>query len=122
MYTKAQASCWASCRPARPRYADAMRRLAVLNLAQRIVVVVALAAALRIIWTYLAGLISTNLVGRSHDGGWFAYTPSIETPRGSGAGLGLALLAIALIAVWACASLWLLGLPEIDRPSGPDSN
>lgn len=91
-----------------------MRRLAVLNLAQRIVVVVALAAALRIAWEYF--------VGRSHDGGWFAYTPLIDAPRGSGFNLGFALLAIALIAAWACASLWLLGLPRLDAPREPDSN
>lgn len=90
-----------------------MRRLAVLNFAQRIVVVVALAAALRTVWTYLVGLMWTNLVGGS-DEGWFGYSPLIEAPGRSGGALGLAFLAIVLIAAWACASVWLLGLPRTE--------
>jgi hypothetical protein len=88
-----------------------MRRLAGLNLPQRLVLVVALAAGLRSVWVYL--------VCRSADGGWFGYAPLTEDPvslGGSGMGFGYTLLALAFIAVWAIASLWLLGL----RPPGPD--
>jgi hypothetical protein len=85
-----------------------MRRLAVLTLVQRLVLVVALAAALRVVWVYLAC--------RDVDGGWFGYAAlshdpvNIEPLGAAGSGLGDTLLGLAFIAVWAAASLWLLGL------------
>ena len=89
-----------------------MRRLAALNLAQRIVVVVALGAGLHTLWAYLAC--------RPAEGGWFNYTPlTAQTDAyvvGGGSGVGPLLWAIVAIAVWAGASLWLLGLPSSDPP------
>lgn len=89
-----------------------MRRLAALNLAQRIVLVIALAAVLRVVWVYLTD--------RSSDGGWFGYSPLTEaTLRRTGPDLGPALLAVAFIAVWASASVWLLGRPYPGPPNQP---
>ena len=94
-----------------------MRRLATLNLAQRIVLVVALAAGLRVTWAYFASQSAAD------DGGWFNYLPgtadrnTVESYLGSGSAAP-ALLAIVFIAVWAGASIWLLGLPRSD-PTTP---
>ncbi len=101
-----------------------MRRLAALNLAQRIVVVVALAVGFHTVWTYL--------VWRPAGGGWYSYAPlsretyaplSAHTYYGaSGSGVVRALVAIALIVVWAWASIWLLGLSQPHSGGQPDSS
>lgn len=89
-----------------------MRRLTALNLAQRIVLVIALAAVLRVVWVYLTD--------RSSDGGWFGYSPLTEATFGrTSPDLGPALLAVAFIAVWASASVWLLGRPYPGRAGQP---
>ena len=92
--------------PAEVRQAVAMRRLRSLNLGQRIVLVVALAAALRTAGTFL--------VNRRDGGGWFSYAPlgdaSIYPAVDSGwHPVQAAILWIALIALWAAVSVWLLG-------------
>ncbi len=93
------------------------RRLGALNLAQQIILVVALAAGLRVAWLYLVDLSLPS-------GGWFNYAPddaitgvTFEAFDGRAVGDWPAPLAIAFIAVWALVSLWLLGLPYRDRPS-----
>ena len=103
-----------------------MRRLAVLNLAQRIVVVVALGAALRIVWACFASRFPD-------DGGWFNYVPGeaegimVDPYVSSGWNPIPVLLAIVFISIWAGASVWLLGLPHSgsggqSEPHPPDSN
>ena len=93
-----------------------MRRLAALNLAKRIVVVVALAVSFHTVWT--------SLVFRPSSGGWYSYMPlSRHTYPGlSGSGVAPALVGIALIVVWASASIWLLGLPHPDPGGQAESN
>ena len=93
-----------------------MRRLAALNLAQRIVVVVALAVGLHTVWTYL--------VFRQYSGGWYSYMPLTRHtyPGTSGSGVVSALVAIALIVAWAYASIWLLGLPHPDSRGQTESS
>ena len=97
------------------------RRLAALKFAQRVILVVGLAAGLRVAWRYLV-LLALD------DGGWFNYAPdgavtgvTVKTFEGSGVAEWPVLLAIALIAVWTLASVWLFGLPYADRStaSGP---
>ena len=83
-----------------------MRRLRTLNLAQRIVLVVALAAALRTVGIYT--------VSPRRGGGWFAYTPlsgeSFLPVNDSGWDPAqAAILWLVLIALWAMVSIWLLG-------------
>ena len=61
------------------------------------------------------------------DGGWFNYVPEgpVEPYLGGSESVLVPALAIVSIAVWAGASLWLLGGPYAgrpDRPSGPASN
>jgi hypothetical protein len=80
-----------------------------LNLGQRIVLVVALGAALRTVGTFL--------VNRPAVGGWSSYSPLSDMPPYVSAGSGwdpvqAAILWIALIALWAAASVWLLGPPR----------
>jgi hypothetical protein len=99
-----------------------MRRLARLNLAQRIVVVVALAALLRAFRDWLVIQLT------SPEAGWFEYAPlSAEVfpngsfPRGGWRGIAMALVWIVLTALWAAISIWLFGLastPEDDAGSG----
>lgn len=71
----------------------------------------ALAAVLRVAWTYLVSL-------SADEGDWFNYIPSSagDSVFGPGLDLGRTLLAIAFIIIWACASLWLLGRPYPDSP------
>lgn len=88
-----------------------MQRLRSLNLGQRIVLVVALAAALRTVGTFM--------VNRRDGGGWFSYAPLSDVPIYPAADSGwhpvqAAVLWIALIALWAAASVWLLGPPRRD--------
>lgn len=103
--------------------------MATLNLGQRIVAVVALAAALCTVWVYL---VCPPVIC---DGGWFGYAPLSGESQGvtisqalvdsSGSGLVALLLALGFIAVWACASIWLFGLSypgPTDGSSGPASD
>ncbi len=89
-----------------------MERLRALALAQRIVVVVALAGVLRAIGLWW--------VGRTYPpGGWFSYAPLTEAPyldHGIGRPTGHALVWVVLIVLWAVLSIWLLGLGR-DRQS-----
>ncbi len=86
-----------------------MRRLEVLNLGQRVVLVVALAAVLQTVGGYtvhrrewpggaLSRSTSLGLYVYGGDPGWHPVPA--------------ALVWIALIVVWALASIWLLGLPR----------
>ncbi len=82
-----------------------------MNLGQRIVLVVALAAGLRTVGTFL--------VNRRDGGGWFSYEPLSDVSIYPAADSGwhpvqAAILWIALIALWAAASVWLLGPPSRD--------
>ncbi len=84
-----------------------MRRLQTLNLGQRIVLVIALAGVLSTVGSY-------TVKGRAGEGGWFAYTPLMGEGFLPFADQGwhpvpAALLWVALIALWAAASVWLLG-------------
>ena len=100
-----------------------MRRLAALNLGQRIVAVVALAAALRTIWVYIVCRPALS------DGGWSAYAPLTGESEGitineaivdgSVSGFVALVLALGFIAAWACASIWLFGLPRPQSPGHP---
>lgn len=84
-----------------------MRRLQALNLGQRITLVVALASALRTVGSYT--------VNRRASYGWFAYPEQAYLSVGGDPGwhpVPAALLWIALIAIWAAASVWLLGAPR----------
>ncbi len=88
-----------------------MRRLKALNLGQRIVLVIALAAAL--------GTVGTYTVNGRGGGGWFAYVPLTERayhPMGDSGWhpVAAALLWLFLVAVWALVSVWLLGAPPRD--------
>lgn len=83
-----------------------MLRLRSLNFGQRIVLVVALAGVVRTAGIYA---VQSRL-----DGGWSAYAPisreSYHPVSASGWDpFPAALLWIALIAIWAAASVWLLG-------------
>ena len=97
-----------------------MRRLASLNLAQRIVAVVALAGLLRAIGDYAV----TQLPS---EGGWFGYAPLTEAVfpdtgffQGGWRAFVATLIWVVLIAAWAAVSLWLLGLPY--GPYGRDAD
>lgn len=84
-----------------------VRRAPSLSLAQRIVLVVALAAALDVIALYL----TTIGAGTPADFGWFGYAPlTNSSPLDSGGPPAWARLLIwlALIAVWVVGSLRLL--------------
>lgn len=87
------------------------RRLGALNLAQRIILVVALAAGPRVAWLYLVGLSLPS-------GGWFNYAPddaitgvTFEAFDGLEVGDWFAPLAIAFIAVWASCRSGFLASP-----------
>ncbi len=100
-----------------------MRRLVRLDIAQRIVAVVALAGLLRTLGAYVVDQIRGPL-----DGGWFAYAPLTDArfldrrlPYGSWRTVVVTLVWLALIAAWAAVSIWLLGLPHArDTDAGPD--
>ncbi len=84
-----------------------------LNLAQRIVAVVALAGALRIV----AGYIVAEFV-ESPDAGWFSYTPlGADLPSAGPRPFLAALVWLLATSVWASVSIWLLGLPYVRSDS-----
>ena len=86
------------------------RRLRRLNLAQRIVVVVALAAMFRV----AAGYIVAEWVEHP-EGGWFSYMPlSAELPSSGHRRFLAALVWLVSTALWGAVSVWLLGLPADD--------
>ncbi len=71
---------------------------------QRVVLIVALAAALR-----LVGLFIVSGASSDPGGGWFGYVPlsrPVFLPPG---GAGPLLVWLVLVAAWAMASVWLLG-------------
>ncbi len=81
-------------------------RLRRLNLAQRIVVVVALAAMLRVVANYVVA------EWVAPDSGWFAYAPLTSLEPSPGARpLRATLVWLVSAAVWGGASVWLLVLP-----------
>ncbi len=100
-----------------------MRRLASLNLGQRIVAVVALAGLLRTIGAYVV-----TQLRRPIDDGWFNYAPlGAEFIPDSGFPTGgwrtalATVVWIVLIAAGGAISIWLLGLPyRRDTDSGSD--
>ena len=82
-----------------------------LNLGQRIVAVISLAAVFRVIGGYI---VSRNVA----KGGWFSYAPLSEVPSFStGWSFGATLVWLLLIAAWGVFSIWLLGVPY-DRTGG----
>ncbi len=85
-----------------------MKRVGRLTLAQRIVLVVALAAALRLVGLYIVTGGANN-----PGGGWFGYAPATESlllrPVGTGSP-GSLIVWLVLIALWAVVSVWLLGV------------
>ena len=83
-------------------------RLQRLNLAQRIVVVVALAGMLRAV----AGYVVAEFVEHPA-AGWVAYSPLTADVPSAGPRPFLATLVwLAATALWGAASVWLLGLPS----------
>lgn len=82
-----------------------VRRIDSLGLAQRIVLVIALAIAFAFLGRYLVSL------GQEREFGWFAYAPlnsSLQLPNhGLRPWLRLVIW-LALIAVWCAASVYLL--------------
>jgi hypothetical protein len=97
----------------------AMHLLDRLNRAQRIIVVVALGLALGTVGSYINGLGSKEPVG------WLAYNPSdfqIGTPAifgGTGLPAWLRLIVwLALIGIWALASIRVLRPPRDKNPPG----
>lgn len=93
-----------------------MPRVRTWGLAQRIVLVIALALAFAVLGRYLVSL------GHRGNFGWFAYAPldsSAPVPA-SGMAPGLRLLVwLGLIAVWAGAAMWLLRPAAHQRPPDP---
>ena len=89
-----------------------MRRAASLNLAQRIVAVVALAGLLRVVGSYVV-----TQLKRPIEEGWTSYAPlTVEVidpglPYGGWRTVAATLVWIVLITAWAVSSIWLLGLP-----------
>ncbi len=78
-------------------------------MAQRVVLVVALAGLLAFTGSYI---VSDGF--SQQGGGWFAYAPNTNRvfyPRGGLAAFAALLVWVALLIVWAVASLWLFGLP-----------
>jgi hypothetical protein len=88
-----------------------MERLRSLGLAQRIVVVVALAGVFRTVGVWWAATMYPA-------GGWFNYAPLSESPYLAEAGrpTGPALVWLVLIVLWAVLSVWLLGLGRGRQP------
>ncbi len=84
-----------------------------LTLAQRIVLVVAFAATLRLVGLFIESVGST-------DGGWFGYAPNsraLYLERGGIGSFASILVWLGLVVVWALVSVWLLGAggsPEDD--------
>jgi heme/copper-type cytochrome/quinol oxidase subunit 1 len=85
-----------------------------LNLGQRIVAIISLAALLRVVGDYI---VSPN----PPDGGWFNYVPLSDVPSFSRASLGAVFVWALLIAAWAIASIWLLGLSHNRSAGTPDT-
>ena len=86
-----------------------MERLRRLNLAQKIVVTVALAAQLRLVANYIV----TEWVAA--DSGWFGYVPLGAVEPSPGARPFVATLVwLVGTGVWGAVSVWLLGLPADD--------
>jgi hypothetical protein len=79
-------------------------RLRRLNLGQRIVVVVALGAALCVVATYIIARYINGPV-------WFGYAPLTSAPSTYRPSFGPALVWLVAIAAWGVTSVWILGLP-----------
>jgi hypothetical protein len=88
-----------------PAILSVVHRVRDLNLGQRLVLVVALGVVLRLIGTYIV------TKGNGPSDGWFGYAPGTDVIfRDDRLGPGATVLVwVALTAVWATASLWLLG-------------
>ena len=96
-----------------------MRRIVLLPVRQRVVIVIAIGAVLLILGDWITD--------RRGTGGWFGYAPLTQVgvvPSSLSPGLATA-VHLAVVVVWAAASLWLLGggqRPQsIDAPSPPAS-
>ncbi len=91
-----------------------MRRVRSKALAQRVVLVIALAFALAVLGRYLVSL------GHHTSYGWFAYAPLNSTtspPRSGGLHAWARLLIwLGLVVVWALVSVWLLRPGKDSRP------
>jgi heme/copper-type cytochrome/quinol oxidase subunit 1 len=74
------------------------------NLGQRLVVVVALGAALSVLATYIVARYIEGPV-------WFGYTPLTRSNSSSGPSLKAAIVWLMTIVVWGLASVRILGLP-----------
>jgi hypothetical protein len=92
-------------------------RLRHLNLSQRIVVVVALAGILRVLGSYVLLRFVLDDAGE----GFFGYVPLTRASPANTSSIPEVTVWLVTIAVWACASLWLLGLPRQGSISAGDA-
>jgi heme/copper-type cytochrome/quinol oxidase subunit 1 len=92
-----------------------MRRVRPWGLAQRIILVIALALALSVLGRYLVSL------GHRSDFGWFAYAPVssiVPAPSVGPRPWVRVLIWLGLIVVWAAVSAWLLRPTANQRRQG----
>ena len=90
-----------------------MLRIRSWALAQRVVLVIALAVALALLGRYLVSL------GRPHSYGWFAYAPvnsRLSPPPPGMRAWARLLIWLGMVAVWALASCWVLRPAKDRRP------
>jgi hypothetical protein len=85
-----------------------MVRLRDLSFSQRVVLVVALAGFLRVVGSYVLLRFVLDDPGE----GFFGYVPLTRASPANTSSLPEVIVWLMTIAVWACASLWLLGLPR----------
>jgi hypothetical protein len=94
-----------------PAYPSSVLRLRDLSSSQRIVLVIALAGFLRVVGSYVLLRFVLDDAGDE----FFGYVPLTRASPANTSSLPEVIVWLVTIAVWAGASLWLLGLP---RPSG----
>jgi hypothetical protein len=91
--------------------------------AQRVVIVVAWAGVLQAIWTWLR-----NDGVDSSDGGWFNYAPnsgvvfSPDPPWPLINPTAAIAIQVLLVVLWAAPSFWLLGVRQVEEPSGVEGD
>ena len=107
---------YAGSKPALGWHSYAVSRLRRANLAQRVVVVLALAALLALVGLYIA-----NDGFSQRGGGWFGYTPLSDQIYLGNGGLDpfpRLLVWAAIVIVWALIAFWIFGLPSHDGGGG----